>query len=202
MTENHIETDMLISIALGRADDAAVPHLASCAECQATVSRVRAVQQTLHADAELAGPSASAIARVKSLAAASRPATRSYSPWAATRRLAATLTFDSRASYTGAGLRGSSDSYLLSFAMDDVSLDIELEPPAGRVPAPWSLVGQLSRNDEPFPAEVVAVGDAGQPTVVESDEFGVFTMTLGPGQYDLQVQRDGDVVIVSEIDVG
>jgi hypothetical protein len=205
MSDEHVRYEDLIAHVFGEpsATDSTTiaTHLESCAGCRATANRFAAVRATIELD-RMPGPSISAIERVKGLMTAAPVVQQAFSPFSTLRRALASLTFDSRQAYALSGLRGSSDSYLLTYAHDDLELDVEIEPPATESESTWHLIGQLA-SDESLPStEVTALGGRGHSKTVTTDEHGVFSFALEPGSYDLLIDREQDVVIVPEIDVG
>lgn len=205
MSDEHVSYEDLIAHLLGEIGDAGsttiAAHLASCFECRATANRFASVRETIEAD-RIPGPSLSAIERVKDLMTASPVVQQAFSPLATLRRAIASLTFDSRQAYALSGLRGSTDSYLLTYVYDDLELDVEIELPANESESTWHLIGQLARDDARPPTKITAIGGRGHQESVTPDEHGVFSFALEPGSYDLLLVREQDLVIFPEIVVG
>jgi anti-sigma factor RsiW len=208
MTKHPVSDNALFAYALGDADlpDRATiaAHVDACPACAARLARIELVRTTVQVDAALR-PSPAALTRVKALAAvrvrAAEPE-RESSLLASLRRLAAALTFDSRAAPALAGLRGATDGYVLAFATDELDVDLQIEPVGGMEGARWRLTGQI---DTAIPTVVVALAEPGSvrplfSAAVESD--GMFEFEIAGGTYDLLVQLAEAVVVVPNLEVG
>ena len=200
MSDHAVAYDDLLAYAWGELAgdraDAIARHVAACAECAATVRRVGLVQSTVRADATLA-PSPDALTRVLALISGRQPVSEPGPGLAETfRRAVAALTFDSRADYARAGLRGAADAYLLGFEIAGIHIDLQVEPPAGPVGA-CQLTGQI---DRPAGGAVQVLARAeGGPLAgeTESDEHGVFLLNLPPGVYDLELSVEGETIVLA-----
>jgi anti-sigma factor RsiW len=205
MSDGHAQHEELFAHLLGELgpgeSELLTAHLEACAECRAMLARVEAVRSVIQAD-NAAGPSAAALARVKDLMANRKPTRALPSPIDSIRRVFAPLTFDSRQGYAMAGLRGSADSYLLTYEHGDIAFDLEIEPPMPGTDAPWHVTGQFASSETPLPAAVTVIGGRGLTVTASCDEHGVFSITLEPGDYDLQIVQDREVIVFPEIDVG
>lgn len=203
MTEHPVAYETLIALALGEPldheTDALRSHLAACPECQATIRLLQTARETTQLDAH-ALPSAGALARVRGLLPmAAKPAA---SPFAGLRRVFGALSFDGRQAYAAAGLRGSSDSYLLSFTEGESALDLEIEPPADEAPAHWQVTGQFDSPDLTAPADIAVIGGRATRALTSTDEFGLFSLAIEPGNYDILISLHDRVIVFPEVDVG
>ncbi len=170
-------------------------HLGGCAACQATVDRVRLVRETLAAEASPL-PMPSVMDRAKAIFPV-RPhpagATRLPSACEAMKRVAAALAFDSRRGFGLAGLRaGPGDQgnhYQMVFEHPRASIDLDI----ATGPAEATVMGQVSLVDgDDLPLEVVIFGDdEAEVARTMTDEGGMFTVTLAPAQYSVDVALPG-----------
>jgi hypothetical protein len=204
MTDHAIDYDTLIAYALGHPaglDTATIKrHLAGCAECRETVGLITGATAVIRADAAVS-PSAQALDRVHSLG---RELARTSAPGFLTtvKRVLAELTFDGRQSYAAAGLRGASDSYLLTYEQGDAVVDLELEPPAPETAQLWRMTGQLDTPDLAASVELVVIGGRAARAIAATDAHGVFSLAIESGNYDLLFSLDDRVIVVPGVEVG
>jgi hypothetical protein len=120
------------------------------------------------------------------------------------RRVVANLVFDGRQPLAAAGLRGAADAYALVYSVDDVDVDLQIEPASpdgGR----WLITGQVS---VPSGAGAVSVEAVSRPlasaAAAEVDQTGMFSLILDAGTYDLvvHVAERGEAIVLSGIGVG
>jgi hypothetical protein len=112
----------------------------------------------------------------------------------------AALTFDSRAGYARAGLRGASDAYVLGYQAGDTLVDLQIEPPAGASSRDCQLTGQIEGDETPVRI-IARTSDGVVASESESDEHGVFLLNLMPGQYDLELSRKDEVLVLTGLTV-
>ncbi len=203
MTAHALTFDELITIAFNDTElpreDARAIHIAGCDECQTTLRLVGAARSTLTIDAQ-AVPSAHALSRVLGLIDQRKP--RAIEQANPIRRLFAALTFDSRAGYATAGLRGKSDSYLLSYEQETATLDLEITPSSHESNSVWHITGQLDHPGQRSSADIAIIGGRGASVATHCDEFGVFSFAVEPGMYDLFVSLDDSTLVFPEVEVG
>jgi anti-sigma factor RsiW len=208
MNDHPISDDDLLAYASGdpvqRDNRPLAAHLATCPACAATLARFTLVQTSVRTDATIV-PSAAAISRVNALIAGRRqPAPEQPSIFATLKRVVASLTFDGRSTYALAGLRGSTDAYLMRYAHDEVEVDLEIAPPGEQEIERWQITGQVSAA-EPTGSFDVAFAEAGrsQPLVgLLSGDDGVFFASLSQGRYDLLIRMPENVIVVPDLEVG
>jgi|GEM_PF-2356376 len=203
MTSHALTYDELILIAFENTDlsrdDARATHIAECSECQSTLRLFEATRTTVVVDAT-ASPSTKAMNRVLGLIEHRKPQVAALpNP---VRRLFGALTFDSRAAYATAGLRGKSDSYLLSYEQEHATLDLEIEPAANKSSSVWHITGQFELPGQAGSADIAIIGGRGASIATHCDEFGVFSFAVEPGMYDLFVSLDDSTLVFPEVEVG
>ena len=203
MTAHPVGYDTLIALALGEPvyheTEALTSHLAACPECQRAIRLLQSARDTTQLDAR-AIPSAAALARVRALMPS--PATPAGSPFAGLKRVFGALAFDGRQAYAAAGLRGSSDAYLLSYTQGEAALDLQIEPPSDDDGVSWHITGQIDAPDLATPAEIAVLGGRATRALTTTDAFGVFAVTIAPGNYDLLIGLGDRVIVFPEVEVG
>ena len=124
---------------------------------------------------------------------------------AATRRLAATLSFDSwAAAPLASGLRGlRGDTRQLIFSVEGRDIDLRLSAAAGS----YTLAGQVLGPDESGSVELRLVPAHGPAAAaarsVPLDSLGEFHLDgVAPGRYVLTLTLGGEQVLLPAIDVG
>lgn len=205
MTDHPVTYEELIAYALDdQASAASAPisaHVATCADCTATLSRLAMVRSTVQIDA-LGGPSTAALARVRGLITGNASAPQlSFSD--SVKRVFAKLAFDSRQGYALAGLRGTADTYLLSYRVDGGSLDLQVEPPASLDGRAWQVTGQIElANHLSEPLDIAIIRSGRTVAVATTDEFGVFAVDVAAGEYDVLVSLNDATIVFPEVEVG
>lgn len=207
MTRHALSYQQVVEFAadeLGDQEAAVVAaHVASCAECAATVARYRAVRKALRSTAAIAPPVAT-IARAKAIFPR-RPSHPPLSrPVEVVKRGIARLAFDSRSGLALSGVRGAGSTYHVMYEGDLADVDLQVERLPEREGGAWQIVGQVA-VDEPLSHVVVALvpSDAVLPTAeVEADEYGVFTVRAQEGRYDLHIRLTSALMIVPDLEIG
>jgi anti-sigma factor RsiW len=207
MSVHPVDDDHLLAYVGNQLDAAAAAvvgaHLSGCADCAATVGRLRLVADTVRADAA-AVPPPQVIARAKALFAPNRLrlARDLVGPL---RRIVAQLTFDSRGGQAAAlaGFRGGTASYQLAFAGAGAEVDLQLEPPL-EPGSGWQLLGQVATDEAPAPivVEIVAAGEDAVVARTTTDEHGVFNFAAPAGRYDFVVTLPDLMLVLPNLDVG
>lgn len=203
MPSHPVPYERLIAYAADELDEpeaaAVASHLATCAECAATLARFRTVRAVLRSDDSEAPPAATLV-RARGLFAQRRPAPEAN--WL--QRVLARLTFDSRAGPALVGARGIGRGYQLAFESDVADVDLELEP--GEEPAGdrWRLLGQVAVHED-APVAAVRLASPGTTTPVvqtTADEHGLFTLQAPLGRYDLLVSLPRVLLVLPDIEIG
>ena len=161
MNDHPVSDDDLLAYAFGKPDPRKAPgiaaHITTCPSCAATLARIALVRATVRADVALV-PSAAASMRVKALIAGrARPALERASVFASLRHVVASLTFDGRSALALSGLRGGTDAYVMSYALDALDVDLEIAPSGEREGDRWQVTGQVSAAE---PAKALRLASA------------------------------------------
>jgi anti-sigma factor RsiW len=208
MNDHPVSNDDLLGYAFGDPDQTNTPdlaaHVAACPACAATLARFALVQSTVRAEATLV-PSVAAMARVKALInGRGLPATVRPSVFATLKHVVASLTFDGRSAFALAGLRGTTDAYLLRYAHDEIDVDLEIAPAEEQEIERWRITGQVSAA-EPTGSLELAFAEVGSTQAVVdvlSDDDGMFFANLSRGRYDLLIRMAENVIVVPDLEVG
>lgn len=116
------------------------------------------------------------------------------------RRIVAQLTFDNRRQPALAGYRSVAQAIVLSFAVDGVEVDLQIEPPAKREADQWRMMGQV--NADRLPAGI-ALRDAQTGTVVReavSETHGGFRFAAPAGKYEIAIRIGDDEVVLPDVE--
>lgn len=121
------------------------------------------------------------------------------------RRVAAVLSFDSRAAAPlAAGLRGAAaETRHLLYSASGRDVDLRVSPDAGR----WVLAGQILGPDAQGVVELAAegapAGDAGPMHLTTLDTLGEFRIQgIAPGRYRLRLRLDDVEIELPPLEVG
>lgn len=167
-------------------------HLATCAECAATVAWLGKTIDLMQTDDSVDAP-AFALANVKRLLPRREPT--GLRP--TLRRLIAALQFDSATAPLALGFRSASVAPRQRlYQADGFDLDVRVEAQAGR----WQMIGQILG---PSAAGEIELANARDVARAKIDDLGEFTLPPAPnGRYTLTARLDDVEIVVNDFELG
>ncbi len=180
-----------------RADDIR-RHLNENPADAALVARAVRTIATMRADDTVAPPAAVTTRAKELFAKAVRTSTPSLTE--TIRRIVASLTFDSRTQPALAGYRSVAQAVVLSFAVEGIEVDLQIEPPSTRDGREWRMIGQVSSNR--LPAGVALRESLSGAVVREavSEAHGGFRFAAPAGSYEIAIRIGDDEVVLPSIE--
>jgi anti-sigma factor RsiW len=117
-------------------------------------------------------------------------------------RVVARLVHDSWQPAAVAGFRGTARQRQLTYASDLGAIDLQLRA-MPRSAAAWRLLGQLEHPAVPdAPVALLQSATGRECGRARTDERGLFSMTAGPGTYDLLVEMGPRTLVIERLDIG
>lgn len=203
MHDAKVTYEQLIQFAAGELSGAEQQRVAAFVQnspqAAATVAAFRHAAEALRTDASVAPP-AETLARAKQLFA-TRPQPAAAPSWLErAQRLLASLVFDSRPQAALAGVRGAGSGFQLAFESTVADVDLSAEPSADDT---WRLMGQVTPRSGVGVVELVITlhGTLAPIRTVSTDEHGVFTLEIPPGNFDVFVAVQNTVVVLQNVDL-
>lgn len=204
MDRHQIDDQTLLDYAAGTLDAerrAAVERAVQAdAELAATVRRYQMTAGTFATD-DSVEPPAHVVAAAKAIVDR-EPLSDADRLFDAVRTVIASLVYDSRVQPASVRSTTTGAPVMLTFAVEDVSLDLQITPGDSSRPNDRRVIGQVSAESGAAPFELSVHTSAGERTLRQNiSAESAFTLNLVAGRYEFRVSIDDRTVVIPDIDL-